>query len=57
MSTKELEAAHVTKGFVTDLNNPEISYRAGTLDEEAELEAQGYVRGPVLVKDPVRIVK
>ena len=50
-STKELEAAHVTKGFVTDLNNPEISYRAGTLDEEAELEAQGYVRGPVLVKD------
>lgn len=43
---------HMTKGFMTDKVDPNIAIKAGTLDDQAEMEAQGYSLGSALPKDP-----
>lgn len=51
-SKSELDRAHITKGYIADLNNPEISIAFGTKAEIAEYTAQGFVVSSKLEKDP-----
>lgn len=51
-SKEELDRAHITKGYIADLNNPEITVAFGTKDEVAEYTAQGFAVSGKLEKDP-----
>lgn len=43
---------HIQKGFMADKVDPNIAVKAGTLDEQADMEAQGYALGAPLPRDP-----
>lgn len=43
---------HIIKGFMNDKVDPNIGIKTGTIDEQADREAQGYSLGSALPKDP-----
>lgn len=43
---------HMTKGFMVDKVDPNVSIKVGTLDDQVDMEAQGYSLGSALPKDP-----
>ncbi|ARM71100.1 hypothetical protein pVco7_gp111 [Vibrio phage pVco-7] len=43
---------HMVKGFMTDKVDPNVAIKVGTLDEQADMEDQGYSLGEAVPKDP-----